>query len=48
MKKTIFKIGFILLIFIIASVVLFKNNEDDDLLDIKVADTTLTSRTYMN
>lgn len=38
MKKTIFKIAFILLIFVIASIVLFKDNEDNDLINIKVAE----------
>ncbi len=38
MKKTFFKIGFILLIFLIASLILFNKTNDDDLTDIKVAE----------
>lgn len=38
MKSIILKIGFILLIFLIASFVLFNETKDDDLIDIKVAE----------
>lgn len=38
MKKTFFKIIFILLIFLIASMVLFNKNENNDLIKVKVAE----------
>ena len=38
MKSVILKIGFILLIFIIASFVLFNKEKDDGLIDVKVAE----------
>ena len=47
MKKIIIKIVFILLIFLIAIFAMF-NKKETTLKKVKVADTTLTSRTYAN
>lgn len=38
MKKTFFKILFILLIFLIASILMFNKNEEDELVDVRVAE----------